>query len=250
MSELYKVNLFKELSLARFRIFPYEKYESWRDEALWMIVRSCLYPHHPYPPNSNVLRAVVQKFLQAYEQDNELKSFDTSLRNEMIKVFAPLDNNLGQLQSPSLNQDGLGPLLSLKYYCNPDNQLLLENKGVFQHCNSMGDGESSISGGIVSVQAGPFDPKVESTFDLKRIATNYGFTMEELGALEHLFLENASYGNLFLKLGSDKEKFEFLSRQIDVFNRKYGGNDRRTAKRKVNPLTFPFSWFKDTLIMD
>ncbi|XP_050900894.1 uncharacterized protein LOC127107638 [Lathyrus oleraceus] len=90
----------------------------------------------------------------------------------------------------------------------------------------------NMSGGIVSVQAGPFDPKVESTFDLKRIATNYGFTMEELGALEHLFLENASYGNLFLKLGSDKEKFEFLSRQIDVFNRKYGGNDRRTAKRK------------------
>ncbi|XP_039690823.1 uncharacterized protein [Medicago truncatula] len=152
--------------------------------------------------------------------------------SKMIKVFAPLDSNLGQLQSPSLNQDGLGPLLSLKYYCNPDNQLLLENKGVFQHCNSRGDGESSISGGIVSVQARSFDPKVESTFDLKRIATNYDFIMEELGELEHLFLEKASYGNLFLKLGSDKEKFEFLNRQIDVFNRKYGGNDRHTAKRK------------------
>lgn len=102
----------------------------------------------------------------------------------------------------------------------------------------------------MTMQARSFDPKVESTFDLKRIATNYDFTMEELGELEHLFLEKASYGNLFLKLGSDKEKFEFLSRQIDVFNRKYGGNDRRMAKRKVNPLTFPFSWFKDTLIMD
>lgn len=86
--------------------------------------------------------------------------------------------------------------------------------------------------------------RADAVLALTKFMKKFKFGRQQFVILESLFITEETHGDVFLSLESEREKHEFLMRRLEGFSFMHNMNNDQT--NKVNPLTCPFSWFKDT----